>query len=299
MTLRLWLGSLLALGWSVSQAAPARAYCRTNSCDPSRKEICERVDGCLTGGVPLYWPNSCVTFAVQRDGSTKNMISSDALENTVGTAFDTWRGATCGDGTHPAIEVMSIGQVDCAKVEYNKNAGNANIYMFRDGSWLGTGANALALTTVWYDWHTGKIFDADVEINGTGGDITNSAPQDGADLPSIITHESGHFLGLDHSTNPAATMYAYYMPRRDNLRELNPDDVAGICEIYPTTRVPDSSSCEPRHGFSSSCGADQTSGCSAVPGARTNGSRDASVLGASFALGLAYAARRRRRERAI
>jgi hypothetical protein len=90
-------------------------------------------------------------------------------------------------------------------------------------------------------------------------------------------------------------MYAYYMPRRDNLRELNPDDVAGICEIYPTARSTDSNSCEPRHGFSSSCGADQTSGCSAVPGARSSGVLDASALGAAFAFGLAYTARRRRR----
>lgn len=293
MIQRFSVALLLALVWSVSQAAPAHAFCRTNSCDPARNEVCTRVDGCLTGGLPLVWANSCVTYAVQRDGSTKNAISASDLDGVIAGAFQTWMTAKCSDGSSPSIEVSSIGQVDCAKVEYNKNQGNANIYVFRDDEWTGTGANALALTTVWYDWHTGKIYDADVEINGTGGDITNGAPQDGADLPSIITHESGHFLGLDHSTNPAATMYAYYMPRRDNLRELNPDDVAGICEIYPAERSVDSDSCTPRHGFSSSCASEQVKGCTAVPGGPGSVSPNG-VIGA-LAMALGMVARRRRR----
>jgi len=295
MALTRALAFSLTLGFGALSTSTAAAYCRTNSCDPARDEICSRVDGCLTGGVPLYWENPCVTFAVQRDGSTKNGISAQSLDDVVVSAFTNWTSAVCGDGTTPSISVGPIGPVDCNKVEYNKEAGNANIYMFRDDTWTGTGANALALTTVWYDWKTGKIYDADVEINGTSGDITNSAPEDGADLPSIITHESGHFLGLDHSTNPDATMYAYYMPRHDNLRELNADDVAGICEIYPADRsLPSKPSCGPRHGFSSKCVSDQDEGCSTVPALGAARSLNGAALAAALGLAVAFAARRRR-----
>src|ERR1019366_8185381 len=51
------------------------------------------------------------------------------------------------------------------------------------------------------------------------------------DLGSILTHEAGHFLGLAHTADTSAVMYASYSP---GATVLTPDDVAGICSIYPS-----------------------------------------------------------------
>lgn len=279
-----------ACTWFAS--SPAFAFCRTNSCDESRGEVCSLDDnGCLEGGIPLAWASSCITFNVQKDGSTRNGIDANQFEQVIQDSFNTWMSADCGEGQRPSISISDNGPVECGKVEYNKDQGNANIYVFRDDDWMATGpGNALALTTVWYDWKTGEIYDADVEVNGTDGHITNSAPEDGDDLPSIITHESGHFLGLAHAPfNRESTMYTFYERGVDNLRNLSSDDMAGICSIYPPDRQPATQSCEPRHGFASRCRHEE-SGCSLTPGAAQNGS-----LAAGAALGLLGAVLLRRR----
>src|SRR6185503_19906642 len=77
------------------------------------------------------------------------------------------------------------------------------------------------------------------------------------DLDSLMTHEVGHALGLAHSIDLSATMIAGYDKGSMELRDLGSDDVAGICHLYPPTRAASSSSCEPRHGFSELCAADQ------------------------------------------
>lgn len=51
----------------------------------------------------------------------------------------------------------------------------------------------------------------------------------GTDLASVAAHELGHALGLAHSNDTSAVMYAYYSGRR---RSLTSDDIAGIRSIY-------------------------------------------------------------------
>ncbi|HLL53744.1 MAG TPA: matrixin family metalloprotease [Myxococcaceae bacterium] len=91
----------------------------------------------------------------------------------------------------------------------------------------------LAVTSVTYDAATGEIFDADMELNDNrvwkvGGSAL------AADVESLITHEAGHFLGLDHSANTSAIMFADYAVG-DVKTTLTPQDVNDVCTVYPAT----------------------------------------------------------------
>jgi hypothetical protein len=78
-------------------------------------------------------------------------------------------------------------------------------------------------------------------------------PPTSYDLQSIVTHEAGHFLGMSHSADPLATMRRDYTAGSDSFRDLAPDDVAGICAIYPPDQ-PAPCNGNPDRGFSNICG---------------------------------------------
>ena len=55
------------------------------------------------------------------------------------------------------------------------------------------------------------------------------------DLLTVAAHEIGHTLGLGHSNDPDALMYAAYSGPR---RFLSPDDIAGIQDLYGAASEP-------------------------------------------------------------
>jgi len=258
---RVHLLGAAAVSLALLAAPRAQAFCRTTTCDPNKpKDACQLdAHACVLTGKTLGWRSSCVTVGVQRMGSPKNGLSFDDVAPIVQQAFGAWMNADCG-GSGPSIDVQLLGPIECGVSEYNSDAGNANIVLFREDEWPYVGAaNAIGLTTTRFDTKTGDLWDADIELNGVGAQLSIGDPITGDDLLSVLTHEAGHFLGLSHSDDPKATMRAIYDPARDggDFRSLAPDDVAGICTVYPPGRKAPTSSCENRHGFSEQCGADQ------------------------------------------
>ncbi|MGF1467254.1 MAG: matrixin family metalloprotease [Sandaracinaceae bacterium] len=114
------------------------------------------------------------------------------------------------------------------------------------------------------------LLEADVALNGvdfvwTEGDV--ALPE--VDARSLLVHETGHFLGLDHTDVPGAAMWPTYV---GGVVGLGPDDEAGICALYPgegrdctvdgcpTGRVCEDGVCVPEAGDGSFCAPCEESG---------------------------------------
>jgi hypothetical protein len=255
----------------------AGAYCRSSGCSTAPtvqcpvQEVCDPPDPCDCG-TPILWAQPCVSFDVQQDASKQ--VDWNTADATLQQAFDTWLSVDCG-GAPPSIQISDFGPVACDDVQFNKGGfgeGNANVLIFRDDFWphnggASVGTDTLALTTVTFDTMTNEILDADIEVN-TAENIftTNDMPLAAdIDLRSVLTHETGHFLGLAHTkvTTPA-TMAPIY-PGGISMRTLSADDHAAICAAYPLDRqTTGDDSCIPRHGWASQCGAEQYVGSCGV-----------------------------------
>lgn len=282
--------AMAALVAAVGYPSQASAYCRTTTCNPA-EESCpvHPTTGCGLSGIPLYWPDTCVTFGVHRAGSALRGISFTEAQDAAERAFQTWISTECTSGMQPSIGVVALGEIECDKVEYNYptleqpdlvTAPNVNLIVFRDTAWPyldddeDDGRQTLALTTITYGTRTGEILDADIEVNSLNTALSTGDRNITNDLQSILAHEVGHFFGLAHSKVADATMNPRYNVNvaDTTFRTLSEDDRNGICEIYPpgAVAVGECRGEGPRFGFSRYC-AEQVQAsagllCSHTPG---------------------------------
>ena len=241
------LGCALALA-AVSVAPQASAYCRSTTCTGD----CPRdADGCKTSGSKLFWVGGCVGFSLQEDGSVN--IPMKYIRQVAERSFVTWSELECPDGLS-TLAFSQLSDVACHEAEYNSGGTNSNSIIFQDYKWKYTSAdNTLAKTTVTFDADTGEILDADIEVNHANNHFTINDDVVDYDLESVLTHEIGHLIGIDHTPDFTATMYAGYEPGTIEQRTLEEDDILAACEVYSPSRQV---TCDPtpRGGLGDQCG---------------------------------------------
>jgi hypothetical protein len=246
--LRAAVTALVVVG-GVSCPTEASAFCRSTTCT---RDCPTDLDGCKTTGEKLFWPGGCVGFSLQEDSSVH--IPMKYFRQVASRSFVAWSELDCDGGGLSSVLFSELDEVACNRAEYNTSGTNANVLLFQDTKWAYSGdGNTLAKTTVTFDSETGEIFDADIEINHANNDFTINDEVIDYDLEAVLTHEVGHFIGLDHSPDFAATMYAAYEPGTLDQRTLEPDDVLAACAAYPPSR---DATCDPkpRGGLGYECG---------------------------------------------
>lgn len=296
--------ALLAALLGVSENATAA--CRTTTCDQQNAPAsCAPITTgvCNNQGTPIAWPSTCVSTSVNAQGSALRHISADQMRGIVEQAFQQWTTVDCGNGTTPNFVVDVFPDVNCTDVTgsagYKSTGPNYNVWIFEDSDWsYGVEAeNAIALTTTQFNPTTGEIYDSDVELNSQNSNFTTGLDFVDIDLPSVVQHESGHFLGLAHTPVSTATMYATLDSGEISKRILDPDDVAGICAAYPPGYLDPNCDPEPRHGFSTECNF-TSGGCSVAASSTTRHHNSLASLVAGLCLATIALCRRKHRHTA-
>jgi len=221
---------LVALAFFVI-SADARAFCRA----VAAKNPSVSPDGCPVGGPPIYWKSACVGYHVNQAGSRQ--FSFDEASALIQRAFLAW--TSPGQVCFPSIQVVALAPTANAQVGYD----HENIFVFRDDGIPGfESSTLLEVTTSTFNNETGEILDFDVEIN-TQLPFIVADPEDGGDadgggtlaydLRFVMTHAAGHVLGLAHSGDPDAVLFASTDPGIKTPPYVKADDATGICAIYP------------------------------------------------------------------
>jgi hypothetical protein len=222
------LGTLAAV---MLPSAIAFGYEQTMTCTKSG------IYACLPGefAKPVYWPQRRLSFVINEEGSDDFENGSDGkiseeLQQVIRLSFNAWHEVECA-----YLEFQYDGLTSDRSVGFSRGDENSNIVMWTEEWPYGGATTAYALTSVTFDTKTGIIADADIELNGDQFTFSNEDEEANTivDVRNTLTHEVGHFIGLDHSSIEDATMYARAPEGELIKRSLHEDDIEGLCAIYP------------------------------------------------------------------
>lgn len=137
------------------------------------------------------------------------------------------------------------GTVDAAVATWN--AAGSKLRISRDPATGGTSATrdgksivcmgslpsgVLGTTYTWYSTTTHVVSEADVVLT-TDLPMTIGGSPTSVDVQSVLTHEFGHFCGLDHVSDVTQTMYPSIPNDSQIYRTLCDGDLLGVRTIYP------------------------------------------------------------------
>jgi hypothetical protein len=102
-------------------------------------------------------------------------------------------------------------------------------------AWGNAPGSALAVTYTWYNRTTGEVAENDTIMNKKFAWSWNMCSTKSYDAQNILTHELGHWLGLNDHYKEAYvnnTMYGYGSTAENKKDTLTAGDIAGINAIY-------------------------------------------------------------------
>lgn len=148
--------------------------------------------------------------------SSVEEIAPDAFD-IINAAFLEWRDI---DGAYPPNITLHRDAVGINNISVSNNKSS----------------NDLAITYIEYD-DRGIVLSASIEVNNYNGKFSHPNKYD---FQNVMTHEVGHFFGLNESPDPNSSMYAYSSVGETLKRTLSEDDEMGMKFLYG---APENSGC--------------------------------------------------------
>jgi hypothetical protein len=188
------------------------------------------------------WPTKDLSFVINPNDDVTdelgNPLTGQQIADAVAAGFAPWEASS---GLNPAA-VGSTGSLPSSYVTETTNGVN-------EIAWASLGAkgmsNVIAVTYVWRSRVTRQIIEADMVNNNDpgfdwvvvsgqfGNPNTWIVPATGKyDVANIDTHEFGHFVGIDHVSEPQHTMYTYGSTDEVKKRSLECGDINGVKKLY-------------------------------------------------------------------
>lgn len=211
---------LILLAMMMSWAVPARSY------------TLQFTDA--SSAVQIKWPTNIVTIALSSSLASPpaNIKPGSDVVGATRRALVRWAGASGIRFVETSSNAQSI----------SPSADGDGISLITvastpDNEALFSGSDRPGRTRVYFDPATGLISEADIALNPSA-QFSTDGTFGTYDLESVLTHEIGHLLGLEHSGMVGATMQPrlalnglYTLPAF-SPRTLSEDDRAGARALY-------------------------------------------------------------------
>lgn len=167
------------------------------------------------------WPNgSTVTMQLSMGNAGRTLADGNTSWNSaVAPALDNWNAIVAN---MRFAKVMNSTAAVSSGDRVNSMAFSSTNFGQSFGS------NTLAVTTYWFSGSTMSEADILFNSNQPWDSYRGALRSGGYDIQRVALHESGHALGLAHSSVSSAIMYPYI----NNTYTLTSDDIAGAQAMY-------------------------------------------------------------------
>ncbi len=171
-----------------------------------------------SSGSEMRWPQGAIPFRINTDGD--HGLSPERIESVAELAAAQYEGVS---GAELNFDYRGRTQ-NAARALDNVNA------IFFDEDWQ-EDPDLLMITDV-YSEADGTIVEFDIAINATHHWWSTDGDEESNDLLNTLTHELGHAVGLDHSTDEEASMFGTTDEGELIKRDLHNDDRQALRYLY-------------------------------------------------------------------
>ncbi|MDP7061777.1 MAG: IPT/TIG domain-containing protein [Planctomycetota bacterium] len=176
-------------------------------------------------GKNLQWANPSITWRLNANGSDD--INDDSHIAAIEHGFQAWED----------ISGSNIAFTRGADTNDVAPGASSHIVAFDENNTSGYfpgGSGIVAITPITFDTGSGNILDADILFNGSQYSFSTDGSPGTFDVQDVLSHEIGHFIGLDHSPQISGTLWPYVSSRQWLHRSLTTDDRSGAIAVAPS-----------------------------------------------------------------